>query len=161
MALAASSALPWTIPIKSFKRQCISSPARATSVKGPASVDLEYNKLGSSDLDVSEICMGTMTFGFQNSEKEGFEMLNYAWDCGVNFLDSSEGYPIPPRRETSGLCSTYVGNWMKTRRREDVIVATKVAGNATVGVKRSDSIHTLFYGCVWACNRKYAEPSAL
>lgn len=133
MALAARSSLPFALSQNGSKRQCLCSPARAASVKGPPALELEYNKFGPSDLTVSEICMGTMTFGFQNSEKEAFEMLSYAWDCGVNFLDSSEGYPVPPQRATQGLSSTYIGNWMKTRKREDVIVATKVAGNAVVG----------------------------
>ncbi len=90
---------------------------------------MKYRKLGNTDLDVSLICLGTMTFGQQNTEAEAFEQLDYAWSQGVNFLDAAEMYPIPVNADKQGLTETYIGNWMKQRNnRDEVIVATKVAG---------------------------------
>ena len=90
---------------------------------------MKYRKLGNTDLDVSLICLGTMTFGQQNTEAEAFEQLDYAWSQGVNFLDAAEMYPIPVSKERQGLTETYIGNWMRERNnRDQVIVATKVAG---------------------------------
>ncbi len=90
---------------------------------------MKYKKLGHTDINVSLICMGTMTYGEQNSEAEAFEQLDYAWEQGINFLDTAEMYAIPPREETYRLSEKIVGNWMKARgNRSDVIVATKVLG---------------------------------
>ncbi len=90
---------------------------------------MEYRRLGRTDLKVSAICLGTMTFGEQNTEAEGHAQLDYAFDHGVNFIDTAELYPIPPRAETQGATETIIGNWMKARRNRDrVILATKVAG---------------------------------
>lgn len=85
-------------------------------------------RLGDSDLLVSECCLGTMTWGNQNTEEEAHEQLNYAWECGVNFLDTAEMYPVPPSQETQGKTDIYIGTWLKQQRREDVILATKVSG---------------------------------
>ncbi|MCH9780242.1 MAG: aldo/keto reductase [Alphaproteobacteria bacterium] len=90
---------------------------------------MKYRKLGKTAIDVSTICMGTMTYGQQNSEQEAFEQLDYAWDHGVNFLDTAEMYSIPPTEATYGLSEKMVGNWMQARKNRDkVIVATKVLG---------------------------------
>ncbi len=90
---------------------------------------MKYNKLGQTDIDVSVICLGTMTFGEQNSEAEAHQQLDYALAQGVNFIDTAELYAIPPKAETYGLTETYIGNWLaKTGKRQDVILATKVAG---------------------------------
>ena len=90
---------------------------------------MEYRPLGRSGLKVSAICLGTMTFGEQNSEAEGHAQLDYALEQGVNFIDTAELYPVPPRRETQGRTETIIGNWMKARgNRDRVILATKVAG---------------------------------
>ena len=90
---------------------------------------MEYRRLGRSDLRVSAICLGTMTFGEQNTEDEGHAQLDYAFERGVNFIDTAELYPIPPRAETQGATETIIGNWMKARgNRHQVILATKVAG---------------------------------
>lgn len=90
---------------------------------------MQYRKLGSTDLDVSLICLGTMTFGRQNTEAEAFEQLDYAWSQGVNFLDAAEMYPIPVDPKLQGLTETIIGNWMSQRgNRDQVVVATKVAG---------------------------------
>ncbi|XP_071938087.1 uncharacterized protein [Coffea arabica] len=89
---------------------------------------LEYRKLGDSDLIISEITLGTMTFGQQNTEKEAHDMLNYAFDNGINVLDTAEAYPIPTRKETQGLTDRYIGSWLKSQPRDKVIVATKISG---------------------------------
>ena len=90
---------------------------------------MQYNKLGRTDLSVSRICLGTMTWGQQNSEVEAFEQLDMAVAAGVNFIDVAEMYPIPPHADTYGDTERIVGNWMKRRaNRNDVILATKVAG---------------------------------
>ena len=88
-----------------------------------------YKKLGNTDLDVSVICLGTMTFGEQNSETEAHEQLNYAFDNGVNFLDTAELYAIPSTAKNNGLTEKYIGTWLKNRSdRDQIIVATKIAG---------------------------------
>lgn len=90
---------------------------------------MKFNQLGHSDLQVSEICLGTMTFGEQNTEAEGFEQLDYALSQGVNFIDTAELYAIPPKAETYGATEVVIGNWLKQRgRRDDVILASKIAG---------------------------------
>ncbi|BBB31383.1 NADP(H)-dependent aldo-keto reductase [Neptunomonas japonica] len=92
---------------------------------------MHYHTLGHSDLKVSRICLGTMTFGEQNSEAEAHQMLDYAVFQGVNFLDLAEIYPVPTSAESQGLTEQYVGNWMKLRgNREQIVIATKVSGPA-------------------------------
>jgi aryl-alcohol dehydrogenase-like predicted oxidoreductase len=90
---------------------------------------MKYALLGNTDVRVSRICLGTMTWGEQNSEQEAHEQLDYALDHGVNFIDTAEMYPVPPRAETQGLTEAFIGTWLKKRaRRDDVILATKIAG---------------------------------
>ncbi|MFW5825515.1 MAG: NADP(H)-dependent aldo-keto reductase [Marinobacter sp.] len=90
---------------------------------------MEMRKLGRSDLDVSLICLGTMTWGEQNTEQDAFEQLDYAVGEGINFIDAAEMYPVPPRAETQGLTEQYLGNWLARRgRRDDLVIASKVAG---------------------------------
>ncbi len=89
---------------------------------------MQMRKLGTTTIDVSLICLGTMTWGEQNTESEAHEQLDYAFDHGVNFLDTAELYPVPPNAETQGRTSTYIGNWLKNRQRDKVIVASKVVG---------------------------------
>lgn len=90
---------------------------------------MEKRLLGQTDLSVSLICLGTMTWGEQNTEQEAFQQLDYAVDQGINFIDAAEMYPVPPRAETQGLTETYLGNWLKARgRREELVIASKVAG---------------------------------
>ncbi|HEY8213812.1 MAG TPA: aldo/keto reductase [Methylocystis sp.] len=90
---------------------------------------MEYRKLGNTDLSVSAICLGSMTWGEQNSEAEGHAQLDYAFERGVNFVDTAEIYSIPPRRETQGSTERVIGSWIAARKNRDkVIVATKVAG---------------------------------
>ncbi|UCH49332.1 MAG: NADP(H)-dependent aldo-keto reductase [Betaproteobacteria bacterium] len=87
---------------------------------------MKYNVLGGSELKVSEICLGTMTYGEQNNEAQAHEQLDYAFSRGVNFLDAAEMYPVPPRGETQGRTESYVGSWLKKQARDSVIVATKI-----------------------------------
>jgi aryl-alcohol dehydrogenase-like predicted oxidoreductase len=90
---------------------------------------MDYRPLGRTDLRVSAICLGTMTFGQQNTEAEGHEQLDYAFAQGVNFLDTAEIYSIPPKPETQGSTERIVGSWLASRKNRDkVVVATKVAG---------------------------------
>lgn len=90
---------------------------------------MEKRELGTTGLQVSLICLGTMTWGQQNTEQEAFEQLEYATAQGINFIDAAEMYPVPPKPETQGRTETYLGNWLKQRgRRDDLIIASKVAG---------------------------------
>jgi aryl-alcohol dehydrogenase (NADP+) len=89
---------------------------------------MQYNVLGESDLKVSEICLGTMTFGQQNSIAEAHQQLDYAVAQGVNFIDTAEMYPVPPRAETYGSTETYIGEWLKHQFRDRLIIATKIVG---------------------------------
>ncbi|NOH69814.1 NADP(H)-dependent aldo-keto reductase [Vibrio pectenicida] len=90
---------------------------------------MQYNKLPHSTLEISQICLGTMTYGEQNSERDAFEQLDYALERGVNFIDTAEMYPVPPKADTQGLTETYIGNWLKkSGKREKVVLATKVSG---------------------------------
>lgn len=90
---------------------------------------MQYNQLGESQLKVSEICLGTMTYGQQNTISEAHQQLDYAISQGVNFIDAAEMYPVPPRPETYGLTETYIGEWLKNQQRDQIIVATKIIGN--------------------------------
>ena len=90
---------------------------------------MNYKKLGSTDVDVSTICLGTMTWGEQNSKADGFEQMDYAIDNGVNFWDTAEIYAIPMREETYGETENIIGEWFKkTKKRDKVILATKGSG---------------------------------
>ena len=90
---------------------------------------MKYKKLGNTNLNVSLICLGTMSFGEQNTEKDAHEQLTFALDHGVNFIDTAEMYAIPPKEDTQGLTEKYIGSWIKKNlNREKYIIATKVAG---------------------------------
>ncbi|MDC0167403.1 aldo/keto reductase [Candidatus Pelagibacter sp.] len=92
---------------------------------------MNYKNLGNTDLKVSTICLGTMTWGEQNNQNEAFEQMEFALDQGVNFWDTAELYAVPPRKETYGYTEEIIGNWFeKTKKRDKVILATKVAGPA-------------------------------
>ena len=93
---------------------------------------MNYKKLGNTDLNVSTICLGTMTWGEENSEKEGFEQRDFALNQGVNFWDTAEIYSIPMREETYGETERIIGNWFqKTKKRKEIVLATKVCGNTS------------------------------
>jgi aryl-alcohol dehydrogenase-like predicted oxidoreductase len=90
---------------------------------------MEYTTLGTSDLKVSRICLGTMTFGEQNTEADAHSQLDYALERGINFIDTAEMYPVMPRAETQGATERHIGSWLKkSGKRADVVLATKVAG---------------------------------
>ncbi|MDO8311100.1 MAG: NADP(H)-dependent aldo-keto reductase [Sideroxyarcus sp.] len=89
---------------------------------------MEYRTLGSSDLKVSALSLGTMTFGEQNTEADAHAQLDYAVSRGVNFIDTAEMYPVPPRRETVHRTESYIGTWLKQQPRDKLIVASKIAG---------------------------------
>ncbi len=88
---------------------------------------MKYKKLGTTDIKVSLICLGSMNWGEQNTEKDAHLQLDYAVSEGINFIDTAEVYPVPPHEESSGRTETYIGNWLKKRgKREDLIIASKV-----------------------------------
>ncbi|WP_028310892.1 NADP(H)-dependent aldo-keto reductase [Derxia gummosa] len=91
---------------------------------------MKYRKLGRTGLDVSLICLGTMTWGEQNTEAEAHAQIGYALDNGVNFIDTAEMYPVPPRPETQGRTESYIGSWIAANRsrRDSFVLATKAAG---------------------------------
>ncbi|HMB11993.1 aldo/keto reductase, partial [Saliniramus sp.] len=92
---------------------------------------MQYRPLGRTGLQVSAICLGSMTWGEQNSEAEGHAQMDYAFERGINFIDAAELYPIPPKAETQGATEEIIGSWMAQRKnRADVILATKVIGRS-------------------------------
>jgi len=91
---------------------------------------MEQRRLGTSGLVVSEICMGTMTFGLQADEQTGFRVMDRALDAGIDFFDTAEIYPVPPSAELAGDTEAIVGRWLKTKPRDGVIIASKIAGAA-------------------------------
>ncbi|CAG9466509.1 unnamed protein product [Pedinophyceae sp. YPF-701] len=101
--------------------------ARATNTKW-----MDYKpfmrKLGDSELLVPDICLGTMTWGVQNTEEEAHEQLSFALDCGINFLDTAEMYPVPPTEDTQGRTDRYIATWLKDQARDKITLATKVSG---------------------------------
>tara|TARA_Y100000741_G_scaffold14404_1_gene11343 strand:- start:2877 stop:3935 length:1059 start_codon:yes stop_codon:yes gene_type:complete len=92
---------------------------------------LKKNNLGKTEILVSEICLGTMTWGQQNNEKEAHDQLSYASERGINFIDTAEMYAVPPKKETYGLTEKYIGTWLKNQDRSKIILATKIAGRTS------------------------------
>lgn len=93
---------------------------------------MEYRELGRSGVKVSKLCLGTMTFGQQNSEAEAHAQMDYAVERGINILDTAEIYPIPPKKETQGRTEAIIGTWLHSRKNRDkVMIATKAAGRST------------------------------
>ena len=93
---------------------------------------MEYTNLPNTNIKVSKICLGTMTWGQQNTEAEGHEQMDYALEKGVNFFDTAELYPVPARKETSGRTEKYIGTWFKkTGNRDKVVLASKIAGSGS------------------------------
>ncbi|KAG2488598.1 hypothetical protein HYH03_012917 [Edaphochlamys debaryana] len=118
-------------------------PSRRANVRAQAAaVELQQTKhklkaadrvkLGNSDLEVSACCLGTMTWGSQNTEAEAHQQMSYAWDMGINFMDTAEMYPAPVSAETQGNTDRCIASWLKTGRvkREDVVLASKVVGRS-------------------------------
>lgn len=92
---------------------------------------MQYRKLGTSDIDVSVIGLGTMTWGEQNTEADAHAQLDLALDLGVTLVDTAEMYPVPPKAETQGRTEAYIGTWLASRKSRDrIVLATKMAGPA-------------------------------
>jgi aryl-alcohol dehydrogenase-like predicted oxidoreductase len=89
---------------------------------------MKYNYIGKSGLRVTPICLGTMTFGTTTSKKEAFKILDKAYDRGINFYDTAEIYPVPPKASHEGTTEKIVGEWLKTKPRDSIILASKVSG---------------------------------
>lgn len=105
--------------------------------------EMKKNQLGRTDIQVSEICLGTMTWGKQNTEAEAFAQMDYAVEQGINFFDTAELYPIPPEADTQGRTEEYIGNWFKkTGKRDDIILATKMVGLSRMNWFRDDESMT-------------------
>ncbi|VAW61594.1 Tas protein, an NADP(H)-dependent aldo-keto reductase [hydrothermal vent metagenome] len=101
---------------------------------------MEYRKLGRTNLDISVIGLGTMTWGFQNTQTEGFEQMDYALERGVNFFDTAEMYAIPPTEKTFGTTETIIGNWFTARNNRDkVVLASKIAGPGLPWIREGKS----------------------
>jgi aryl-alcohol dehydrogenase-like predicted oxidoreductase len=100
---------------------------------------MEYRELGRTGVKVSSLCLGTMTFGEQNSEADGHAQMDYAVACGINLFDASEIYPVPPKPETQGRTEAIIGTWLASRKtRGRVMIATKVAGRGKMTWLRKD-----------------------
>ena len=101
---------------------------------------MNYKNLGNTNIKVSTICLGTMTWGEQNTELEAFEQMDFALDKGVNFWDTAELYSVPPKKETFGHTEIIIGNWFKkNKNREKIILATKVAGPARPYIRNGEN----------------------
>ena len=102
---------------------------------------MNYKELGNTDLKVSSICLGTMTWGNQNTQKEAFEQMDYALDQGVNFFDTAELYPVPMDAKYRGKTSQFIGEWfLKTKKRDKIILADKVAGGSPMSWMRTTGV---------------------
>jgi len=104
---------------------------------------MNFKKLGSTNIKVSSICLGTMTWGEQNTQKEAFEQMDYALDQGVNFFDTAELYAVPMKPETRGKASQFIGEWFSnTKKRNKIFLADKVAGGSPMSWLRPDGEKT-------------------
>ena len=104
---------------------------------------MNYKKLGNTDINVSTICLGTMTWGEQNTQNEAFEQMDYSLDNGVNFWDTAELYAVPPKAETYRHTETIIGNWFeKTKKRKDIILASKVGGPSRKYMRNGENSFT-------------------
>ena len=132
---AAGLALPWSLP--SAAQAWPARPIRLVSPYGAGGSndiltrvlgDFLSRRLGQSAIHVTDICMGTMTFGSQTDEAEALRILDRCFDEGINFYDTAEGYPVPPDIKWVGRTEEIVGRWLKTKNRDAIILATKVSG---------------------------------
>lgn len=102
---------------------------------------MEFRKLGTTDITVPSLCLGTMTWGIQNTEADAHEQLEYALSKGINFMDTAEVYPIPPDGATQGRTESYIGTWLAKRgKRDDLIIASKVASPKQTGSIRTREV---------------------
>ncbi|MBX3454615.1 NADP(H)-dependent aldo-keto reductase [Ferrovibrio sp.] len=100
---------------------------------------MQFRRLGRTDIRVSLTCLGSMTWGEQTTEAEAHAQLDYALERGINFIDTAEMYPVPPKAETQGRTESYIGSWLKARgKRDKIILASKVAGRGYPGPGRGD-----------------------
>ena len=104
---------------------------------------MEYSTLGSSNLSVSRICLGSMTWGQQNSQEDANQQIDYALNQGINFIDTAEMYAVPPSPDTYGKTETIIGNWLakNPERRKDIILASKIAGPGLPWVRKIGRAH--------------------
>lgn len=101
---------------------------------------MEYRKLGKTGLDISVIGLGTMTWGLQNTQEQGFEQMDYALQQGINFFDTAEMYAIPPSEKTFGTTESIIGNWFSSRKNRDkVILASKISGPGLSWIRHGKS----------------------
>ena len=103
---------------------------------------MKYNKLGSSDINVSRVCLGSMTWGIQNTQQEADEQIDYAISEGVNFIDTAEMYPVPPSEETAGDTERVIGDYLSRnpKKRSDLIIMSKIAGRDVPYMRNGDHI---------------------
>lgn len=124
---------------------------------------MKYSKLGRTGIDVSRVCLGTMTWGQQNTETEGHEQMDYAVSCGVNFFDTAELYAVPTDRDTYGRTEEIIGTWFqKTGKRKDIILATKVSGPGIPWIRSGDpltgkSVHAAIDGSLKRLRTDYVD----
>jgi len=121
---------------------------------------MNFKKLGNTDLKVSTICLGTMTWGEQNTKKDAFEQMDYALDQGINFFDTAELYAVPMKSDTRGKTSQFIGEWfLKTKKRDKIILADKVAGESAMNWLRPDGEKTSLNKkqIEFACNRSLKD----
>jgi aryl-alcohol dehydrogenase-like predicted oxidoreductase len=135
------------VHVQSFCKKTKTTPFIATQrvqsrdllLQCRASGAAERVQLGGSDLSVSQCCLGTMTWGQQNTEAEAHAQLDYALERDINFIDTAEIYPVPPKQETQGLTDAYIGSWFKSRgSRDKVVLASKVSGYGRQSYLRAD-----------------------
>ncbi len=103
---------------------------------------MRYSKLGSSEINVSRVCLGSMTWGVQNNQADANQQIEYALQAGVNFIDTAEMYAVPPSPETYGKTETIIGNWLSAnqQKRQDVVIASKIAGNGLPWIRNGGDI---------------------
>ncbi|WP_372770995.1 aldo/keto reductase, partial [Pseudoalteromonas sp.] len=103
---------------------------------------MKYAKLGSSNLDVSRICLGTMTWGVQNNQQDADQQIDFASESGINFMDTAEMYAVPPTPDTYGKTEEIIGNYFakNPQKRNDWVIATKIAGNGLPWVRNASDI---------------------
>jgi diketogulonate reductase-like aldo/keto reductase len=113
---------------------------------------MDYRELGRTGVKVSSLCLGTMTFGEQNSEAEGHAQMDYALDRGINMFDAAEIYPVPPKPETQGRTEAIIGTWLGARKvRDKVMIATKIAGRGKMTwVRKNEAAATRHMGAHFA-----------
>ena len=96
---------------------------------------MKYKKLGTTNINMSLMSLGTMTFGEQTSEKEAFKIMDFAYENGINFFDTAEMYPIYPKQKTSGKSEEIIGKWVKDKKNRDkILIGSKIASSHRIGI---------------------------